>query len=95
MNTEPKKYFFDLSSCYSPEDVHAVIRGILPLPEYYGGNLDALYDVLTDPHAPWELNFTGCKTVSAIIGSKYLASLRRACEDAAKESESLTVFFWD
>ncbi len=95
MNKDSKKYSFDLSACYSPEDVHDVIRDVLPLPEYYGGNLDALYDALTDPHAPWELTFTGCQTVRAIVGAKFMSSFRRVCEDAAKECDRLTVTFLD
>ena len=89
------KYYFDLSACYSPEDVHDVIRDVLPLPEYYGGNLDALYDVLTDPHAPWELAFTGCGTAEAIVGAKFVRALKRTCEDAQEESGELTVTFED
>ncbi len=95
MNNDTKHYSFDLSACYSPEDVHDVIRDVLPLPEYYGGNLDALYDVLTDPHAPWELSFSGCRTVEAIVGAKFWAAFRRVCEDAAKESGRLSVSFED
>ena len=76
MNKDMKTFTLDLSACYSPEDVHDVIREVLPLPEDYGGNLDALYDVLTDPHDPWELRFTGCRTVEAIVGQKYLRSLK-------------------
>ncbi len=93
MTHEKKTFTFDLSACYSPEDVHDVIRDALPLPEYYGGNLDALYDVLTDPHDPWELKFTGCLTAEAIVGAKFMRSLKRMCADAAKENGMLSVEF--
>ena len=93
MSDMAKKFTLDLSACYSPEDVHDVIRDALPLPEYYGGNLDALYDVLTDPHLPWELTFTRCRIVEAIVGAKYMRSLKRMCADAEKESGHLTIRF--
>ena len=32
----------------SIEDVHALAAQALPLPDYYGRNLDALFDCLTD-----------------------------------------------
>ncbi|MCI9331737.1 MAG: barstar family protein [Oscillibacter sp.] len=32
----------------TPEDIHDLFAGTLALPEYYGRNLDALFDCLTD-----------------------------------------------
>ncbi len=39
----------DLSACGDREDLYAVLREGMDLPEYFGGNLDALWDVLTEP----------------------------------------------
>ncbi len=41
------KYYIDLRNVNSPEQLHDVLEEALPLPEYYGRNLDALYDILT------------------------------------------------
>ena len=30
------------------ENIHALMRGLIAMPAYYGENFDALYDVLTD-----------------------------------------------
>ena len=89
------EYEFDLSDCYSPEDVHRAIAERLPLPEYYGGNLDALYDVLTEPRAKWRLTFTGCATASAVVGGKYMRQLKKMCERATAENSELEVIFID
>ena len=39
----------DLSACGDREELYAVLREGMRLPEYFGGNLDALWDVLTEP----------------------------------------------
>ena len=88
-----KTYEFDLSDCVSPEDIHGVILERLPLPEYYGGNLDALYDVLTDPHEPWRRVFTGMDTARAIVGAKYMRQFEKLCRRAAEDNDSLEEFF--
>ena len=31
-----------------PQKAHEYLAGVMDFPEYYGGNLDALYDCLTD-----------------------------------------------
>jgi len=87
------EYIFPTDTCFTPDDLHELIAAKLPLPACYGGNLDALYDVLTEPHPPWKLTFTGCKTASAVIGARYMRAFRKCCEDAAQESEGLTVVF--
>ena len=42
------QYKIDLGRIYSVDEFQDVLKENLPLPEYYGGTLDALYDVLTD-----------------------------------------------
>lgn len=37
----------DFSKCKYPKDLHDEIREKLDLPEWYGNNLDALWDMLT------------------------------------------------
>ena len=38
----------DLETLMGREDLHRRLRELLPLPAWYGNNLDALYDCLTD-----------------------------------------------
>ena len=38
----------DCAKIRTPEDLHEVLRTALAFPEWYGNNLDALYDCLTE-----------------------------------------------
>ena len=42
-----KSIIIDFSKCKYPLDLHKEIREKLNLPEWYGNNLDALWDMLT------------------------------------------------
>ena len=42
-----KTVVIDFSKCKYPMDLHNEIREKLELPEWYGNNLDALWDMLT------------------------------------------------
>lgn len=42
------KYILDAQKMLTREDAHEYLQEILGLPEYYGRNLDALYDCLSD-----------------------------------------------
>ena len=88
-----KEFTFDISTCYSPDDLHSLLADSLPLPEYYGGNLDALYDVLTEPHERWKISFEGCKAAEALIGAKYMRSFKKMCADACKDNSELEISF--
>ncbi len=64
--------------------VHRVLARKLGFPKWYGRNLDALYDCLTDLHEDTELvlvNWTADK----------LQLMRQVMEDAAAENPHLTV----
>ena len=39
----------------SPKELHDALRRMLSLPEYYGGNADALYDCLSERAEPVDL----------------------------------------
>ena len=58
---------------------HAYLARILPLPDYYGGNLDALYDCLTEMgrHAVVLLG-ADALTAGGGYGEKILQTLRDA-----------------
>ena len=47
-----KYVLMDLNRLDSMKNVHAFLERELEFPEYYGHNLDALYDCLTDIDAP-------------------------------------------
>ncbi len=82
----------DLSGVASREEFHKRICQTLPCPSYYGDNLDALYDVLTENSEPWEISFTNLETMEQQLPG-YLAALREMCEDATGEKTGLQVIF--
>ena len=45
---EKKKYRLDFKGINTKEELHQLLKEELNFPDYYGANLDALYDVLTD-----------------------------------------------
>jgi ribonuclease inhibitor len=67
--------------------VHDYLMEVLPLPEYYGRNLDALYDCLTD------LDETALVITHLEEATSSFQSVRRVLTDAARENEGLTVEF--
>ena len=92
--SEKQEFVFDLSECYSPDDVHILLAESLPLPEYYGGNLDALHDVLSDPHPVWSFRFKGCKAAYPIVGSGFMKKFKRLM-DAAVAEGNLEEVLWE
>lgn len=47
-----KKIILDLNASMSKKALHAYLKEKFGFPEYYGNNLDALYDCLTDISEP-------------------------------------------
>lgn len=45
-------FILDCSKMYSVSEIHTQLIKTLPLPEYYGRNLDALWDVLSTFKGP-------------------------------------------
>lgn len=43
-----KKYFIDFTNVNNYQDIHLIIAGSLGFSDYYGGNLDALHECLTE-----------------------------------------------
>ena len=82
------EFVIDLKDVYSTDELHKKIAEALPVPEYYGANLDALYDVLTEQSEGWVIVFSSASVPGTTMG-KYMQKLRRMCAAAAKENEGL------
>lgn len=54
-----RKYIINLSGVKSVYDIHKTIQEGLKFPDYYGNNLDALWDCLADIDAPVEIFIYG------------------------------------
>lgn len=85
----------DFSGASSYWEVHSILIEALSLPSYYGRNLDALHDCLTEigsPDSPVAVRITGADKASENM-SRYMIGIRRVFEDSAEENPWLNVEF--
>ncbi len=87
-------YVIDMNGVYSADDFQGLLKELLPLPEYYGENLDALYDVLTSQGKKWHLIFQNY-TEAEVCMEKYMKNLRKMCRKAQENCPGLVIEFTD
>ena len=75
----------DLASVKNKEDLHALLKNILDFPDYYGRNLDALFDFLTEPHELYEICFKNTASAEDALGG-YFYAFKQTFADAEEES---------
>ena len=78
-----KHFYINLGNNPESADLHKILRAALPLPDAYGDNLDAFYDILTEFGSKWTLTFRG--TPSQVF--------RQVCDDARSETPGLIIHF--
>lgn len=90
----------DCKDCGTRNEVLAHIARALRLPDYFGANLDALYDALTDlPHAPtqgWIIVLQGLPLLPDMLADDREALLdvfKDAAEFHAQEQTMFRVFY--
>ena len=67
--------------------LHKYLKEQCGFPEYYGNNLDALYDVLTDREEPLEIQLDHAQELKEVLcgyGEAFIETL----EDAAASSKN-------
>ena len=84
------RFVLDGSSVGNRETLHRVLAAGLQFPDWYGGNLDALHDCLTEINQPTELVIRGSDALETALGS-YAAAFRRVLIDCAAQNDALTV----
>lgn len=84
------RFVLDGGSVGNCETLHRVLAAGLQFPDWYGGNLDALHDCLTEINQPTELVIRGSDTLETALGS-YAAAFRRVLTDSAAQNDALTV----
>lgn len=86
--------YLDGRALDSREALHQALSALLAFPAYYGKNLDALHDCLTDLSEPSELVLRGEAALSGLLGRRADA-FRRVLRDSAAENPLLTVRWED
>lgn len=83
-----KEIVLDGRQMTDPEATHHYLAKMLDFPDYYGKNLDALYDCLTDidSHTALVLEHTGA--MRAALGD-YAPKLLATLQDAAERNTCL------
>lgn len=83
------KITLNMKTLSTPMQVHEYLQRALSFPDYYGKNLDALHDVLTDWDQPVTLAFVLPPETGEM--SAFLPRFRRVLADAAAENPRLRV----
>ena len=68
------------------ESAHNVIKEAFNFPDYYGRNLDALWDMLSEMSDPVKITLTGSSQARKALG-KYFVDIIKVFYDAAKEDD--------
>ena len=77
-----KLVFLDMKEIREKEALHLKLQEKLTLPDYYGKNLDALHDVLTEGKPALFLIFENCSRADDGMQS-YLEQVKTLCGDIA------------
>ena len=86
-------FYIDLKGVITREELHDKLSKELPLPDYYGHNLDALYDVLTEDGEEWNIIFYNCTDIRTEM-HEYFESFGRMCKRAVDDCEGLNIRFF-
>ena len=74
------------------EAFHALLAEKLVFPGWYGRNLDALHDCLTEVFANTQIRFVNWNRLEETLGL-YTVAIRRAVTHAAEENPCIEVSF--
>lgn len=87
-----KTVIIDGISVCDRECLHSIFVKELDLPEYYGKNLDALHDCLSDLHSDVCITIRNLADLEQNIG-KYADSLVRMLLDSKRGNDHITLMF--
>ena len=89
-----KVFYIDLMEVHSKVELQEALVKELPLPEYYGRNLDAFYDVLSEYGSEWNIIFYNSGFAVYRLGRDFEA-LKRLCLEACEEVQGLKIRFYN
>ena len=87
-------YTIDFTGVSDKEEFHDRVRDGIEVPDYYGNNLDALYDILTEDYTDKVIRIVGLGDMADDMRD-YALKFRRLCEDICEEYEEITLIFED
>ena len=87
---EDREFILDLEGAGSEEEIQERLMESLPLPDYYGENLDALYDVLTEYGNGWHIIVLNTDDVDDDV-RQYVDDMLGVFEDASAVVDNMTV----
>ena len=76
------------------DELHGSIAQQLDFPDYYGGNLDALYDVLSTSAEPCRIIIMDREDLSRHLGD-YFRRFLRVLLDVSLENGAVSFALWD
>ncbi len=85
-----KEIIIDGAAVNTREELHRALAEGLGFPEYYGNNLDALKDCLTDVFEETHITVLNAAALEDSLG-EYFGRLKRALTDADAESDRISV----
>ena len=81
--------YINIAGIEDKASLHLLFKEAFKFPEYYGGNLDALYDMLTTIEVPVHLELCGVNNPEAALRT-YIPKLINVISDAAEENPNFT-----
>ncbi len=78
------KYCMDLQEIHSVKELHDFLQEQMDLPDYYGRNLDALYDLLSERKDLEEISFINCNEGDKEL-IEYVGRLKNMLGDLLEE----------
>lgn len=83
--TKKQEFAIDLKGVRSLKALHRRIADVLPVPDGYGCNFDALYDFLTEYGPAFRIVIRNCSLKSP--------TFRKVCADAVEDTPGLEITF--
>ena len=82
----------DCSTISDRETFHTTMEKALEFPSWYGKNLDALHDCLTEIFTQTRIHFTNWNRLEDTLGL-YTKAIRRAVTHAAEENPCIEIVY--
>lgn len=89
-----KQVWLNGGKMISPHITHQYLKARLGMPDYYGYNLDALWDVLSTLHQPIEIGLFNLARLRENLGD-YADALIQVFKDADKANPNLTFYMFE